>query len=59
MLLLRGFVAMKIRFFFFWLHWALVSAHGLSLVAASGGYPLVAMLRFLTALASLAAEHRL
>ena len=26
------------RFFFFWLRWVFVAAHGLSLVAASGGY---------------------
>ena len=25
-------------FFFFWLHWVFIAAHGLSLVAASGGY---------------------
>ena len=49
----------KFAFFFFLLHWALVAAHGLSPVAASGGYSLVALLRFLVALASLAVEHRL
>ena len=26
-------------FIYFWLHWVFVAAHGLSLVAASGGYP--------------------
>ena len=25
-------------FIYFWLHWVFVAAHGLSLVAASGGY---------------------
>ena len=57
-LLLRKFAL----FFFlicFPLYWALGAAHGLSLVAASGDYSLVAVLRLLTALASLVAEHRL
>ena len=62
-LLLHGFVATKICAFFFLicfpLYWALGAAHRLSLVAASGDYSLVAVLRLLTALASLVAEHRL
>ena len=27
-----------LAFFFFWLHWVLIAARGLSLVAARGGY---------------------
>ena len=30
-----------ILFIYFWLHWVFVAAHGLSLVAASGGYSLL------------------
>ena len=45
-------------FMYFWLHWAFVAAHELSLVAASGGYS--SLLGLLTAMASLVAEqHRL
>ena len=40
----------------FWLHWVFISALGLSLVSASRGYSLVAVLRFLTVVASLVAE---
>ena len=29
-----------IIYFYFWLHWVFVAVHGLSLVAASGGYSL-------------------
>ena len=29
---------LKFLFIYFWLHWVFVAAHGLSLVAASGGY---------------------
>ena len=43
---------------YFWLCWIIVAACGLSLVAASGGYSLVAMHRLLIAVASLV-EHRL
>ena len=39
--------------FFFWLHWVFIAAHGLSLVAVSEGYSLVAVQRFLTVVASL------
>ena len=28
-------------FFYFWLRWVFIAAHGLSLVAASGGYSLL------------------
>ena len=44
-------------YFFIWLCWDFVAAHGLSLVAASGGYPLIVVLRFLTVVVSLIAEH--
>ena len=45
-------------FFFFWLCWVFVAVHGLSLVAARGGYS-VAVRGLLIAVASLVAEHRL
>ena len=41
----------------FWLHWAFMAARGLSLVAASGGCPLVVVPGLLTAVTSLVAEH--
>ena len=44
---------------YFWLHWVLVAVFGLSLVVASRGYSLLAVLGLLTAVASLVAEHRL
>ena len=52
---------------YLWLHWVFVAEGGLSLVAASGGYSLFPcagfslrwLLWFLTALASLAADHGL
>ena len=43
----------------FWLCWVFVAARGLSLVAASRGYSLVAVRGLLTMVASLAAENRL
>ena len=46
-------------YFYFWLHWVFVAVCGLSLVAMSGGYSLVAMLGLLIAVASLFAEHGL
>ena len=46
-------------FLFFWLRWLFVAAHGLSLVAASGGYSSTAVRRLLIAVASLVAEHGL
>ena len=46
-------------FMYFWLHWVLVAVFGLSLVVASRGYSLLAVLGLLTAVASLVAEHRL
>ena len=46
-------------FSFFWLYWVFVTAHGLSLVSASGGYSLVAACQFLFVVASLVLEHRL
>ena len=45
---------------FIWLWWAFVAERGLSLVAVSGGQPLLAaMCGLLAAVASLAAGHRL
>ena len=35
---IRVCVFLLVFFFVFWLHWVFVAAHGLSLVAASGGY---------------------
>ena len=43
----------------FWLLWVFVVAGGLSLVAESGAYSLVAVHGLLTAAASLVAEHGL
>ena len=43
----------------FWLCWVLVVALGLSLVAASRGYSLVAVIRLLFAVASLVAGYGL
>ena len=45
-------------YFYFWLCWVFVAVHRLSLAAVSRGY-LVAVCGFLTAMASLVAEHRL
>ena len=45
-------------FIYFWLRWVFVAAHGLSLVAASGGYS-AAVRGLLIAVASLVAEHGL
>ena len=42
---------------YLWLCCVFFAAHGLSLVAASGGYSLVVMCKLLTAVASLVAEH--
>ena len=44
---------------YFWLCWVFIAAHGFSLVAMSGGYSLVAVLRLLIVVASLVVEHRL
>ena len=44
---------------YFWLCSVFFGAHGLSLVVVSRGYSLVAMLRLLTAVASLVVEHGL
>ena len=49
----------KFIYFNFWLHWVLVAACGLSLVAASGGYSSAAVCRLLIAVASSIAEHGL
>ena len=44
--------------FYFGLHWVLVAACKLSLVAASRGYSPVAVCRLLIAVASLVTDHR-
>jgi len=41
------------------LHWVFAAVHGLSLVALSGGYPLVEVHGLLMVEASLAEKHRL
>ena len=47
-------------FIYFWLRWVFIAAHGLSLVAASGGGLLfVAVRGLLIVVASLVAEHGL
>ena len=46
-------------FICFWLYWAFIAVHGLSLVAMTEGYSLVLMLRLLTAVTSLVLEHSL
>ena len=46
-------------FIYFWLRWVFVAAHGLSLVAVSGGLLFAAVRRLLVAVASLVAEHGL
>ena len=43
---------------FFFLHWAFVASHGLSLVVESRGYSLV-VVSGLTVVASLVTDHRL
>ena len=48
-----------IHSFIYWLCWVFVAAHGLSLVAASGGYSFVAVHGLLLAVASLVVEHGL
>ena len=51
------FSTLKTNFIYLCLHWFFVA--GLSLVAASGGYSLVAVRGLLIAVASLVAEHPL
>ena len=46
-------------FIYFWLCWVFIAVHGLSLVVESGDYSLVVVCWFLSAVASLVAEHRL
>ena len=46
-------------FLFFWLHWVFIATLGLSVVGASGGYSLVAVLRLLIVMTSLVAAYRL
>ena len=51
----------KNQFYFFWLHWVFVAAHGLSLVVSSRGYSLVQCtglsLRWLLLLQSTGSKH--
>ena len=55
---LQFFFLFKIYLFiYFWLCWVFVAAHGLSLVAASGGF--VAVHGLLIVVASLVVEHGL
>ena len=44
------------EFIYFWLHWVFIAVPGRSLVAAGTGYSLLAVLRLLTAVVSLAVE---
>ena len=53
------FFNLLILFIYFWLRWVFVAAHGLSLVAASGGYSSLQCAGLLIAVASLVAEHGL
>ena len=46
-------------FFYFWLCWVFLAAHGLSLVVESRGCSLVVVRGLLIAVASLVAEHGL
>ena len=59
----KGHLKCHIFFFsfiyLFWLCWVFLTAHGLSPVAESRGYSLVAVLGLLTVVASLVAEHHL
>ena len=55
--LLTFCLTFKLLLIYFWLCWVFIAVHRLSLVAASGGYSLVAH-GILIAMASLAAEHR-
>ena len=50
------FKKMSFSFYFFWLGLVFIALHSLSLVAASGAYPQVAVWRLLIAVASLAAD---
>ena len=45
-------------FIYLWLRWVFVATHGLSLVAASGGYSVVVRVLLIT-VASLVVEHGL
>ena len=49
----------KNNFIWFWFHWIFVAVQGLSLIAESGGYSVVVVLRLLIVVASLVAELRL
>ena len=52
----KVFLEIYFKIYFFWLHWVFVAVCGLSLVAASRGYTLVAVGRLLIAVASLGTE---
>ena len=47
----------KIFLIYFWLHWAFIAAHRLSLLEVSGGDSLVVVPRLLIVVASFVAEH--
>ena len=47
------------KFIYLWLHWVFVAAHGLTLVAESGGLLFIAVRGLLIAVASLVAERGL
>ena len=53
------FFSLKNLFIYFWLHWVLVAALGLSLVIANYGYSLVAVCGLLIVEASFVVAHRL
>ena len=52
-----SFFKISICLFYLWLHWVFIAVSGPSLVAASGGYLLLAVPGLLTAGASLVVEH--
>ena len=47
----------KNNFIWFWFHWIFVAVQGLSLIAESEGYSVVAVCGLLTAMTSLVSEH--
>ena len=60
--LLRPFFKISFKFkkfflIYFWLHWAFIAAHRLSLLEVSGGDSLVVVPRLLIVVASFVAEH--
>ena len=55
----RVHMVFLIFYFIVWLCWVFITACGLSLAVASGGYSPVAVRRLFTVVASLVAEHGL